>query len=979
MGAIQCCKKIYLMKKIFLLITLTLMTISCAGISGRQTVGNVELGQEKDLVDTACSYFYFLWGSGADREKLFAEAQEAYEKALVCDPKAIFIEKRLSVLLARMGKPNQALMWMSNVVEQDPGDMEAKFWMARIYTLMEKPNEALIVYKKILEDDPENLDALYYMGAIYFGSKRYDEARDRLEELTGLYPESFAARKLLARLYREMRYWRRAAVEYNAALELGWNIPLALEAAGVMERVDQTSAITLYAHILEENETNENARRLLTNLYLRNGEIDNAIKLLEDLRLYSTDISKIDLAIGRILLNNDRLEQAIEKFMLTFKETPDFHVGRFFLARAYFENEDLDAALKVLQEVPTDYKAYDDVILLLLRIYEEENDFAAMETLLTNRIADPLTKKARLFSILASVYQQQQKYDLAGEVYKQGIIDFPNETNLLFAYGVFLEKIEDHKGAMLKMAKVLELDPDHALALNYVGYTWADNGVNLPKALEYIQKAVALLPEDGFVRDSLGWVFFRLGEIDRAIVELEGAIKMAPEDPAIHEHLGDAYQKNNSNTEARRVFEKAESLYSQEEDKLQVEGKIIALLPQEEAFVRSRNLVKLHPELSVVHTILARLYRKVGYLGRAVGEYNLALRLAWDIPLALETAGVMRQVDIAAAVSMYGQILEDDENNQEARQELIQLYLLDGEVDEAVKLLEALRPYSTEVDKIDFAIGRILLENNRFEETISRFLLALKEKPDFHVGRFFLARAYFAKQDLNAARQVLLEIPTDFKAYESIVDFLLRIYKMENDFAAMETLLTERLADPLGKNVRLYSILAAVYQQQQKNDLAGEVFEQGIKDFPNDIDLLFEYGLFLEDTGDYAGAVSKMLEVISLDPDHALALNHVGYGWADNGVNLPQALEYIQKAVTLRPELGFIRDSLGWVLFRMGELDRAIVELQKASALSPQDPTIYGHLADVYNEKGNVADALRLLNKAALLHKDEEKKGAADE
>ena len=78
------------MKKIFLLITLILMTVSCAGLSGRYAEDSAELIQEKDLVDTGCSYFYFLWGSGAEREKLYAEAQEAYEKALVCDPGAVF-------------------------------------------------------------------------------------------------------------------------------------------------------------------------------------------------------------------------------------------------------------------------------------------------------------------------------------------------------------------------------------------------------------------------------------------------------------------------------------------------------------------------------------------------------------------------------------------------------------------------------------------------------------------------------------------------------------------------------------------------------------------------------------------------------------------------------------------------------------------------------------------------------------------------
>ncbi len=553
--------------------------MSCAGLTGQQAVETDHFEPEPDLVDTGCSYFYFLWGSSAEREKLYAEAQEAYEKALVCDPNAPYLKKRLAVLLARMGKPNQAIMWMQSVVAQQPDDLDARFWMARIYSLMERIPEAMKLYAGILEDDPENIDALYYLGALYLGNRQYQESREALEKLVNLYPESFGAHKLLARLFREMQYFSRAVSEYNIALELNWNIPLALEAASVLQQVDPESAISLYGQVLEEDESNEKARQYLTNLYLQQRQVDNAVKLLEELRHYTSDVLKIDLNIGRIFLENDRRDEAIDHFQSIIEENPDYHVARYFLGRAYYMNDNLEFARNALLEIPSEFKAYDDVIILLLRVYESDEDYTSMENLLVERLADPLTKQVRMYGLLASVYHKQKKNDLAEETFKQGIIDFPQSTYIIFEYGVFLEKVGDHAGAMLKMGEVIELDPEHALALNFIGYSWADNGVNLQKALEYIEKAIALRPEDGFIRDSLGWVFFRLGELDKAIVELKRAIEMAPEDPTIHEHLGDAYNKKGNSLEALKYFKKAESLYTDEEKRAVVGGKIKEILP----------------------------------------------------------------------------------------------------------------------------------------------------------------------------------------------------------------------------------------------------------------------------------------------------------------------------------------------------------------------------------------------------------------
>ena len=110
-----------------------------------------------------------------------------------------------------------------------------------------------------------------------------------------------------------------------------------------------------------------------------------------------------------------------------------------------------------------------------------------------------------------------------------------------------------------------------------------------------------------------------------------------------------------------------------------------------------------------------------------------------------------------------------------------------------------------------------------------------------------------------------------------------------------------------------------------------------------------------------------MKEVLRLEPDHADALNYLGYSYVDRGIRLQEALQLIQKAMSLKPNMGYITDSLGWLYFKLGQYDKAAVELEKANQLTPDDPTITEHLADSYFKLHRIEKAIELYEKALKL------------
>ncbi len=113
--------------------------------------------------------------------------------------------------------------------------------------------------------------------------------------------------------------------------------------------------------------------------------------------------------------------------------------------------------------------------------------------------------------------------------------------------------------------------------------------------------------------------------------------------------------------------------------------------------------------------------------------------------------------------------------------------------------------------------------------------------------------------------------------------------------------------------------------------------------------------------------IAEMKEVLRLNPDYADALNYLGYSYADRGIQLEEALELVQKAMALKPRMGYITDSLGWVYFKLGDYERAVTELEKANELTPDDPFITEHLADSYFKLSRIEKAVELYKKALKL------------
>ncbi|MFT5540100.1 MAG: tetratricopeptide (TPR) repeat protein [Alphaproteobacteria bacterium] len=146
--------------------------------------------------------------------------------------------------------------------------------------------------------------------------------------------------------------------------------------------------------------------------------------------------------------------------------------------------------------------------------------------------------------------------------------------SLLYSRGIALERAKRWSRAEADFLKALKFRPDQPFVLNYLGYSWVDKGLNLKRALGMIDKAVQLRPNDGYIKDSLGWAHYRLRAFDRAVTHLERAVELSSQDATINDHLGDAYWQVGRRYEARFQWRRALSLGPEPGDVPLIEKKL---------------------------------------------------------------------------------------------------------------------------------------------------------------------------------------------------------------------------------------------------------------------------------------------------------------------------------------------------------------------------------------------------------------------
>ena len=532
---------------------------------------------EEDNTDLSCSYFYFLWGSHAESNEQYGEALEAYQKALICDQKADYVKRKLPVLLLKMGETDKAIAWLEKEIGQKPRAIQLKLFLANLYARQNKADRAIQLYNTVLELEPDNEDVQFRLAFLYSYKKEYGIAEKKLRLLLEKNDEHYFAHFYLARTLKREGKIEEAGKEYEKALALNWSRELAFEIGQFYaEQKRYTDALRIYSSVSRNDPEDERASLSRIQILLDMGSNDKALMELKEIRKRSRDKTRIDIIAAKILLRKKDFSRA-ESLLLDLVNKTEKQEPHYLLAMIYFQNKNYSLALHHLQSIAPSSVIFEEAVYLQTRILRKLNKPGDAINLLEKHISSPKSRSPLFYALLSVFYQGQKKNDKAISLLDKAVHIYPENPQLFFEYGLLLEKNGQHRQAMTIMQKVISLKPDHAEALNFIGYTWADNHMHLKKALKYIEKAAQLKPGNGYIIDSLGWVHYHLGNFAKARNEILKALELEPGDPHIFDHLGDIYRSLKQNKMAVQTWKKAYEMFKDEKKRNLVKQKIRAL------------------------------------------------------------------------------------------------------------------------------------------------------------------------------------------------------------------------------------------------------------------------------------------------------------------------------------------------------------------------------------------------------------------
>jgi len=505
---------------------------------------------------------HFVEGMAFEENGEMDKALEAYRKVLNVDPGQSDLASRVAVLLIRQEDFPQAIDILKDAIKANPSDAEPYRQLAYIYAkYLKKTDQAIDYANRAVALNPRDIEAYQRLVEIEFAAGEEKKAIEVLDRATKVRSDDANFWTRLGKLYVAVLFkpdsqpkpdeLKRVNEIFKKAAEHANDDPTVLKDVADYYASSQQlkEAIPLYLRVLELQPDDANAREKLATGFILTNQRDKAVEMLDQIiKEHPEKYQPYDLLAqvldeeARSLQRANRADEAKARFAkvaANYEQSllinPN-HAGTYLRLAELFLGplKDPQRALKFLAEARRRFPGAPEIVYYLAIGQREAK-------------------------------QIQQALATFEEALHDAELDEDNEivnAKFYFNYGATAEQAGLYEKAADLLRKSIALDPANAAeAYNYLGYMWADHNMHLDEAEEMIKHALEIEPNNGSYLDSLGWVEFRKGKFDQALIDLLRAAKnIERDDPIVFEHIGDIYLKLDRVSEALGSWQKALAL-----------------------------------------------------------------------------------------------------------------------------------------------------------------------------------------------------------------------------------------------------------------------------------------------------------------------------------------------------------------------------------------------------------------------------------
>jgi len=477
--------------------------------------------------------------------------------------------------------------------------------------------EADAIARRLVIIRPDNRLVQLWLGVAEFRSERFHAAAGHFE-LAGQDPISELtaqlARAWVAFARKQQRHalslllpspyggWSAGYIQYHRALiaDLSQRSTEARKIFSEIFAIDAVTARTTAAYIRHAIHSGrytlagQIARKHMRVRAKADGGHASVIALLNDVktrnrtqRMIETPregLAEVFYGLGEALIKEGSLELGTVYLQMALSLKPDFPYAQAVLANAHEATKNYRRAIAIYDRIRDGTPLEMEIAIRKANNLEALNETDRAKQILDSTIAS-YPGEIRPLEAMGNMLYGSKRYREAIDYYSRIIrmVRKPEVHHSRYWYfrGMSYEKIGQWPKAEKDLLRALEMNPDEAVILNHLGYSWVDRNINLHRGLELIEKANKLEPDDWHIVDSLGWAHYRLGNFEEAVSYLEDAVELMPKDPVLNDHLGDALWQVHRRREARYQWELALSLKPDEKEAAKIRKKLVSGLPRQ--------------------------------------------------------------------------------------------------------------------------------------------------------------------------------------------------------------------------------------------------------------------------------------------------------------------------------------------------------------------------------------------------------------
>lgn len=521
----------------------------------------------------AGAIYHYLVGEYSKLSGKLRASHEAFARAYSLDPDP-FLGGKSVLTMAELGNLERALAESRKMVLLHPKDAYLRFLFGQLLVRAGQVDAAQQQLERALVIDPFHLASYHALVDLYVLNKKFQQALRINKQMVQQIPGAVFGWSKLSRVYILLGKKKQALAPARTAYEMQSSNPAMILVYAYLLELNGKSAqaISLYEKLYRENATNEQFISHLAGLYRQLGNLEQALGLLDELARRQPSVG-VNIQRVIILWELKRDQQAKKVLLATLEQHSQDQRLLYLTGLADERLGNFRQAIDRYQQVQEDNRLQTLARFRTAVCYQQLNQLAEAVTIMQKLVELP-EPDWQFFAFLADLHGKQHNNRQALQVIVAGLNQHNQMVQLLFLRGVYQEKTGDVAGCIKTMREVINLDPRHSGALNYLGYLLAEQNRNLSEALALVQRALQVQPDNGYYLDSLAWVYYQLGDYQQAHAYIIKALEKYPKEAVILEHYGDILSKLNQHQQAIDNYRKALLLFEKKQDRQRVDGKI---------------------------------------------------------------------------------------------------------------------------------------------------------------------------------------------------------------------------------------------------------------------------------------------------------------------------------------------------------------------------------------------------------------------